>query len=217
MDALEKYAAKQKLAGHMMHSMMGMNEDAHMLCKVLDKTAAMAVSLKKKIAMGHKLPSWAEYKVYKAGDSIKSAMSSTFSMRDHMPKLTIAIKSAPMMKQAMMGNSPLAQQMNQGSGLPGYDKGGPVKKDGFLTDKQGKPYARVHAGEKVVPKEGNAVEKLVELIDTLMGAKKDAEKFDRGNSRAGVRLRKAATEASRELKALRAAVQNIKRSRKEGN
>ena len=216
MNTLEKYAAKRKLAGHMMHSMMGMNEDAHMLCKVLDKTAAMAISLKKKVAMGQKLPSWAEYKVYKAGDAIKSAMASTFSMRNHMPKVTIAIKSAPMMKQAMMGNSPFAQKMSQGSGLPGYAEGGPVKKDGFLTDKQGKPYARVHAGEKVVPEGGNAVEKLVELIETLTGARKDAEKFDRGNSRAGVRLRKAATEASRELKALRAEVQNIKRTRKSG-
>ena len=29
-------------------------------------------------------------------------------------------------------------------GLPGYSKGGPVKKDGYLTDKKGRPYARVH-------------------------------------------------------------------------
>jgi hypothetical protein len=62
---------------------------------------------------------------------------------------------------------------------------------------------------------GHAVAKLSELIETLTGIRKDAEKFDRGNSRAGVRLRKAATEASRELKALRAEVQNIKRSWKE--
>jgi hypothetical protein len=62
---------------------------------------------------------------------------------------------------------------------------------------------------------GHAVAKLSELIETLTGVRRDAEKFDRGNSRAGVRLRKAATEASRELKALRSEVQNIKRSRKE--
>ena len=112
--------------------------------------------------MGKKLPSWAEYKVYKAGDSIKSAMSSTFSIRDHMPRISIAIKSAPpmgsvlpsnMKKMAMMGNSPFTQQMMKGGGMPGYDKGGPVKKDGYLTDKKGKPYARVHKGEKVVPKD----------------------------------------------------------------
>ncbi len=143
--------------------MMGMmDDDAHMLCKVLDSVAGQALELKKKIKMGKKLPSWAEYKVYKAGDSIKSAMSSTFSIRDHMPRISIAIKSAPpmggvlpsnMKKMAMMGNSPFTQQMMKGSGLPGYSKGGPVKKDGYLTDKKGKPYARVHKGEKVVPKD----------------------------------------------------------------
>lgn len=66
-------------------------------------------------------------------------------------------------KMAMMGNSPLAQKMMQGSELPGYSKGGPVKKDGYLTDKKGKPYARVHKGEKVVPAEKKAaVEKIAE-------------------------------------------------------
>ena len=107
MNALEKYASKQKLAMGLMHSLKGLmgklggqpmhhmhhhNEDAHMLCKVLDKTAAQALALKKKVAMGHKLPSWAEYKVYKAGDSITSAMASTYSMRHLMPKMSIIIK-----------------------------------------------------------------------------------------------------------------------------
>ncbi len=45
----------------------------------------------------------------------------------------------------MMG----APKMN----MPSYDKGGKIKKDGYLTDKKGKPYARVHKGEKVVPKD----------------------------------------------------------------
>lgn len=55
-------------------------------------------------------------------------------------------------KEAMLGNSKFTQHMMQGSnGMPGYDKGGPVKKDGYLTDKKGKPYARVHKGERVVP------------------------------------------------------------------
>jgi hypothetical protein len=39
-----------------------------------------------------------------------------------------------------------------GQGLPGYKKGGPVKKDGYLTDKKGRPYARVHKGERVISK-----------------------------------------------------------------
>tara|TARA_B100000131_G_scaffold221323_1_gene212896 strand:+ start:71888 stop:72178 length:291 start_codon:yes stop_codon:yes gene_type:complete len=90
MNALEKYAAKRKLAGHL-GAAMGMNEDAHMLCKILDTTAAQAIALKKKIAMGKRLPSWAEYKVYKAGDAIKSAYSSTYSMADHAPKISIMI------------------------------------------------------------------------------------------------------------------------------
>ena len=38
------------------------------------------------------------------------------------------------------------------SQMPGYSEGGPVKKDGYLTDKDLKPYARVHKGERVVPK-----------------------------------------------------------------
>lgn len=154
-----------KTAGHMMGPMGLMDDDAKMLCKVLEISAAQALSLKKKIKMGHKLPSWAEYKIYKAGDALTSAMASTHSMRDHMPKITISIKSGPslgsvlpsnMSKSAMMGNSQFTQQTLKGSGLPGYSKGGAVKKDGYLTDKKGKPYARVHRGEKVVPKDEKA-------------------------------------------------------------
>ena len=58
--------------------------DNYMLCKVLDSTAAQALELKRKITEGHQLPSWAEYKIYKAGDSIKGALSSTYSMSDHI-------------------------------------------------------------------------------------------------------------------------------------
>ena len=65
--------------------------------------------------------------------------------------MTNKIANMAKLKEAMLGNSPLAQKLNAGSGLPGYSKGGPVKKDGYLTDKKGKPYARVHKGEKVVP------------------------------------------------------------------
>lgn len=61
-------------------------DDAHMLCKVLDSTAAQALELKRKISEGHQLPSWAEYKVYKAGDAIKSALGCTYSMSDHISK-----------------------------------------------------------------------------------------------------------------------------------
>ena len=71
---------------------IGHDDDMHMLCKVLDRTAAQALALKKKVVTGQKLPSWAEYKVYKAGDSITSAMASTYSMRHLMPKMSIIIK-----------------------------------------------------------------------------------------------------------------------------
>lgn len=73
----------EKKATYAEHKQM-MDDDSRMLCKVLDSTAAQAIELKKKISMGMLLPSWAEYKVYKAGDSMKSALSSTYSLRDHM-------------------------------------------------------------------------------------------------------------------------------------
>ena len=101
MNNLEKHAAKTKLAGGLAHMLMSGSDDAMMLCKVLDSTAAQAMELRKKIKMGKKLPSWAEYKVYKAGDALKSAMSSTFTMADHMPKITIGIRTMPSMSSPM--------------------------------------------------------------------------------------------------------------------
>ena len=79
-------------------------DDAHMLCKVLDSMAAMAIDLKCKIEEGHQLPSWAEYKVYKAGDSIKSALSSTYSMKGDMPA-TIAIQKIASGRHVVMDNT----------------------------------------------------------------------------------------------------------------
>lgn len=63
-------------------------------------------------------------------------------------------------KLAMMGNTPFTQKMMGGSGLPGYDKGGPIKKSGYLTDKKGKPYARVRKGGAVVPRLGLDIPRL---------------------------------------------------------
>ena len=92
-------------------------------------------------------------------------------------------------KLGMMGNSPFTQKMMKGSGLPGYADGGPVKSDGYLTDKGGKPYARVHQGEKVVPRDmGEVLKKVVgelhkaskmhksqaERIEALLGKTKEA-------------------------------------------
>tara|TARA_R100000388_G_scaffold20522_1_gene15493 strand:+ start:123 stop:452 length:330 start_codon:yes stop_codon:yes gene_type:complete len=104
--------SKEKVAMHLMkmmggsahspdleHKMSKQYDDAYMLCKVLDSLAGQAIALKKKIAHGHQLPSWAEYKVYKAGDAIKSAMSSTFSISDMGPKVSVT-----MIKRAMAQN-----------------------------------------------------------------------------------------------------------------
>ena len=118
---------------------------------------------------------------------------------------------------AMMGypqGIPPMNPMQPGTPTMGsYKEGGEVPKTG--------PYM-LHKGEHVVPNPEDhaggdpetAVDKLNELMDTLAGARKDAEKFDKGNARAGVRLRKAAIEAAKELKSLRAEVQNIKGQRK---
>ena len=74
-------------------------DDAYMLCKILDSLAGQAIALRKKIASGHQLPSWAEYKVYKAGDAIKSAMSSTYSASGMGPRVSVT-----MIKRAMAQN-----------------------------------------------------------------------------------------------------------------
>ena len=75
-------------------------DDAYMLCKVLDSLAAMAIDLKCKIEEGQQLPSWAEYKVYKAGDAIKGALGSTYSMQGDMP-VSIAIKKVASIKNVI--------------------------------------------------------------------------------------------------------------------
>ena len=96
----------KKSAGHMMGYMGMMDDDAMMLCKVLDGIAAQAIELRKRIKMGKKLPSWAEYKVYKAGDSVKSALGATFTMKDHAPKVSIAISPGP----SMMGGGMMPEK-----------------------------------------------------------------------------------------------------------
>lgn len=56
------------------------------------------------------------------------------------------------------------------------------------------------------------VEKLEEIIKLLQLAQRDAEKSDRGNTAAGIRLRKDAMKATKSLQELRQMVLN---SRKE--
>jgi hypothetical protein len=51
------------------------------------------------------------------------------------------------------------------------------------------------------------------IVDALNSAIADAGKFDGGNSSAGTRVRKAAMEATKGLKALRGSVTDAKNSR----
>jgi hypothetical protein len=54
--------------------------------------------------------------------------------------------------------------------------------------------------------------KLQGVVDGLAAAVADAAKFDKGNGSAGTRVRKAAMEAAKSLKAIRTEVQTIKNS-----
>ena len=53
-------------------------DDHHMLSKSLERTAAQAMHLKHKLDCGLVLPSWAEYKIYKAYDSVNSALGASY-------------------------------------------------------------------------------------------------------------------------------------------
>lgn len=53
-------------------------DDSHMLSKSLERLAAQAKHLQYKINCGLVLPSWAEYKIYKAYDSINSALGASY-------------------------------------------------------------------------------------------------------------------------------------------
>jgi len=55
---------------------------------------------------------------------------------------------------------------------------------------------------------------ILELATKLTEAADDADKFDRGQDAAGVRLRKLFLEISKELKEHRSAIQNVRINRK---
>ena len=57
-------------------------------------------------------------------------------------------------------------------------------------------------------------EKLEEIIELLAEADKDTQKFDRGNSTAGTRVRKTAMEAIKLLKEMRAEIIEVRNDRK---
>lgn len=57
-------------------------------------------------------------------------------------------------------------------------------------------------------------EKLTTVLGELQAALKDADKFDRGNASAGVRLRKQAQVVVRALKEVRKEISSVKAERK---
>lgn len=59
----------------------------------------------------------------------------------------------------------------------------------------------------------NITTDLETIVNTLTAAIADANKFDNGNASAGTRVRKAAMEATKSLKNLRATVTEVKNAR----
>ena len=59
----------------------------------------------------------------------------------------------------------------------------------------------------------NIETELTNIVNTLTAAINDASKFDGGNASAGTRVRKAAMEAAKSLKTLRASVTEVKNAR----
>jgi len=57
-------------------------------------------------------------------------------------------------------------------------------------------------------------DRLGEVLELLELAEKDTDKFDRGNSTAGTRVRKQAMEAIKLLKEMRAEIIDVRNSRK---
>jgi len=79
---LALYNKKRKRKKGMKKTASSEYSDQYMLSKVLERTALQAMELKTKIEQGTNLASWAEYKVYKAGDAISAAHSSTYRIND---------------------------------------------------------------------------------------------------------------------------------------
>jgi len=59
-------------------------DDSIMLSESLERIAAQAMHLKEKIEAGLQLPSWAEYKVYQAYDSVNKALGAAYPGRYEM-------------------------------------------------------------------------------------------------------------------------------------
>lgn len=105
-------------------------DDNYMLGSVLSRMAGQAQDLRGRIRSGVTLPSWAEYKVYKAYDSLLSALGSTYD-------------SPAMSKKASV--------VYRGTTFPGYNK--PIAsnragKKKMVLVKRGDKVKLVHFGQK---------------------------------------------------------------------
>ena len=70
------------------------HSDNHMISKSLRSLSAQADEINKRMACGSmELPSWAEYKVYKAHDAIKDALSATYGAEPKRKMMIIIRKS----------------------------------------------------------------------------------------------------------------------------
>jgi hypothetical protein len=60
-------------------------DDKHMLLQSLKAIEGMAKEMQKEIVCGCEMPSWVEYKIYKAKDSLLSAVGYTYSINKQAP------------------------------------------------------------------------------------------------------------------------------------
>lgn len=81
-----KRVAKKILEKKAMDSMLPMNpssspeyDDKHMLMKCLRAIENMAKEMQEEVACGCDMPSWVEYKIYKANDALLAAIGHTYS------------------------------------------------------------------------------------------------------------------------------------------
>ena len=85
--------------GHLDHSKGG---DERMISKSLDSLAAQSMELKKRVDNGmYHMPSWAEYKVYKAHDAIKDALSSSFTTAPKGIRVIVSISRSKGIDKAL--------------------------------------------------------------------------------------------------------------------
>tara|TARA_Y100001973_G_C5181216_1_gene325038 strand:- start:328 stop:1029 length:702 start_codon:yes stop_codon:yes gene_type:complete len=115
--------------------------------------AAQALELKKRMLSGKHIPSWADYKIYKAADAIKGALGSTYSMKDHIQGDTKA--SMAVVKLAYKKPSVISAVFSPETLMGGLVGGmaGNVVDDGVRIGKMVSTYRKGHKKGTVTKKE----------------------------------------------------------------